>query len=87
MSLVCRELTGIIVALEHTLRNNRRVLMITSNSLLRNLRHIATIVLARIKANGNFIDASLERLHSNSGLGINGVTSPSDVFDLESPLK
>jgi len=43
-------------------------------------------VLARIKANGNFNDASLERLHSVSGLGINGVLSPSDAFDLESPL-
>jgi len=43
-------------------------------------------VLARIKANGNFNDASLERLHSVSDLGINGVLSPSDAFDLESPL-
>jgi len=60
--------------------------MRTSNSLLRNYRYIATIVLARRKANGNFNDASLERLHSVSGLGINGVLSPSDAFDLESPL-
>jgi len=30
-------------------------------------------VQARIKANGNIIDASLGRLHSVSGLGINGV--------------
>ena len=44
------------------------------------------IVLARIKANENFIDASLERLHSVSGLGINGVMSLSDTFNLESPL-
>jgi len=43
-------------------------------------------VLARIKANGHFNDASLERLHSVSGIGINGVLSPSDAFDLESPL-
>jgi len=57
-----------------------------SNSLLRNYRFIATIVLARIKANGNFSDASLERLHSVSGLGINGVLSPSVAFDRESPL-
>jgi len=42
--------------------------------------------LARIKANGNFNVASLEQLHSVSGLGINGVLSPSDAFDLESPL-
>jgi len=60
--------------------------MRTFNSLLRNYRYMAMIVLARIKANGNFIDASLERLHSVSGLGINGVLSPSDAFDLESPL-
>jgi len=84
MSLVCRELTDIIIALYHTLRNNRRVLMRTSDSLLRNYRYIATIVLARIKANGNFNDASLKRLHSVSGLGINGVLSPSDTFDLQS---
>jgi len=45
------------------------------------------IVLARIKANGNFIDASLKRLLAVSGLGINGVMSPSDAFDLESSLK
>jgi len=32
-------------------------------------------------------DASLERLHSVSGLGINCMMSPSDAFDLESPLK
>jgi len=57
-----------------------------SNSLLRNYRCIATIVVARIKANGNFNDASLERLHSVSGLGINGVLSPSEAFDLDSPL-
>ena len=60
--------------------------MRTSNSLLRNYRYIATIVLARIKTNGTFNDANLERLHSVSGLGINGVLSPSDAFDLQSPL-
>ena len=86
MSLACREVTDIVIALYHTLPNNRGVLMKTSNSLLRNYRYIATIVLARIKANGNFNDASLERLHSVSGLGINGVMSPSDAFNLESLL-
>jgi len=60
--------------------------MRTSNSLLRNCCYIATTLLASIKANGNFNDASLERLHSVSGLGINGMLSPSDAFDLESPL-
>ena len=44
--------------------------MRTSNSLLRNYRYIATIVLARITADGNFNDASLGRLHSASGLGV-----------------
>jgi len=40
-----------------------------------------------MKANGNFNDASLERLHSVvSGLGINRVMSPSHAFDLESPV-
>jgi len=43
-------------------------------------------VLARINVNGYFNDASFERLHSVSGLGIHGVLSPSDAFDLESPL-
>jgi len=60
--------------------------MRTSNSLLRNYRYIATIVLVRIKASGNFSDANLELLHSVSDLGINGVLSPSDAFDLEPPL-
>jgi len=40
-------------------------------------------VLARIRTNGNCNNASLERLHSASGLGINGMLSPSDAFDLE----
>jgi len=84
MSLVCGELTDIIIPLQHTLRNNRRVLMRTSKSLLRHCCYIATIALARIKANRNFNNASLERLHSVRG--INGVFSPSDPFDLESPL-
>jgi len=40
------------------------------------------IVPARMKANGNFSDASLERLHSVS---INGVMCPSDAVDLGRP--
>ena len=63
------------------LRNNLRVLIRTSISLLRNYRHIGKLVLPRINANGNFNDASFERLHYVSGLGINGVLSPSDAFD------
>ena len=57
-----------------------------SDSFLRNYRYIAAIVVARIKANENFNDASLERFHSVSGVDTNGVLSPSDAFDLESPL-
>jgi len=60
--------------------------MRTSYSLLRNYRYIATKVLPRMKANGNFNDASFELLHSVSGLGINGVLSLSDAFDRKSPL-
>jgi len=40
--------------------------MRTSHSLLRNQRHKAIIVPARVQANENFSDASLERLHSAS---------------------
>jgi len=38
---------------------------------------------ARMKYIGNFSDASLERLHSVS---ISCAMSPSDAFDLESPV-
>jgi len=44
--------------------NNGEVIMRTSYVLLRNQRYRATILPARIKANGNFIDASVERLYS-----------------------
>jgi len=39
-----------------------------------------------MRANGNFSDASLKRLHSVNGVGLNHVMSPSDAFDLKSPL-
>jgi len=39
-----------------------------------------------MRANGNFSDASLELLHSVNDLGVNRVMSPSDAFDLDSPL-
>jgi len=41
-----------------------------------------------MRRNGNFSDASIERLllHSVNGLGINRVMNQSDAFDQESPL-
>jgi len=42
------------------------------------------IVPARMRANENFSDASLELLHS---VKVHRVMSPSDAVDLESPLK
>jgi len=39
-----------------------------------------------MRANGNFSGASVERLHSVNGLGINRVMSPSSAVYLESPL-
>jgi len=41
MSLRRRGLTGVIIVLRHALRNNRRIPMRTSHSLLRNQRHRA----------------------------------------------
>jgi len=58
-------LTGVIIALWHTLRGNGRVPMKT-RSLLRYLSHRARIRPARMKANGNFSDANLKRLHFKS---------------------
>jgi len=46
--------------------------MRTSHFLLRNKRHRASMMPARMKTNGNFSDASLERFYSVS---INRVTS------------
>jgi len=45
--------------------------------------HRATILLARMKVNGNFSDTNLERLRS---ISTNRAMSPSDVVDLESSL-
>jgi len=56
--------------------------MRTFQSLLRNQRHRATIVPARMRAYGNFSDARLERLHSVS----TSCMRPSDAADLDSPL-
>jgi len=43
--------------------NNEQILMRTCYSLLCNKRHRTTIVPARMRANGNFNDASLKWLH------------------------
>jgi len=83
MSPVRAGLTGVIIALWRALRNSRGVLMRTSHCLLSNWRHRSTLVPTWMKANGNFSDASLERLHS---LRKSCVISPSDAADLESPL-
>ena len=78
-----RGLTVLISALWRVLRNNGRFLTRTSHSLLRNQRHIGKIVPPRMRANGNFSDASLEWFYSVS---INRAMSPSNTVDLELPL-
>ena len=55
--------------------------MKTYHSLLRKWQHRATIVPARTRANKNFSDANLERLHS---VNVSCVMSPSDAVDLDS---
>jgi len=64
MSLVRGGLTGVIIALWRILRNNGRVFMRTSDWLLRSKSDTATIMSARMRANGNFSGARLERLLS-----------------------
>jgi len=58
------------------------VIMRTSHSLLRNERHRATLMPARMKANGNFRDTGVERFYS---VKINRMMSPSDAVDLGHP--
>ena len=82
MSLVSRGLTDVIITLWRKFINNGDVIMRTSYSLLRNEHHRATIVPARMKANGNFSDASVERFYS---VRINRMMSPSDAVDLGRP--
>jgi len=50
--------------------------------LLRNHRHRATRMPARMRANGNFSDASVERFYS---VRINRMISPSDAVELGRP--
>jgi len=59
-------LTGVVIALWRTLFNNGEVFMRISHWLLHNKRHRATTLPARMKANGNFSDASVERFYSVS---------------------
>jgi len=66
MSVVRRRLTGVVRRGLTWLRKNRSVLTRRSNSLLRGQRHRPMIVPVRMGENGDFSDASLERLHSVS---------------------
>jgi len=52
--------------------------MRTSHLLLRNQCHTATVMPARMKANENFRDASVEQFYS---VKINRMMSPSDAVD------
>jgi len=54
----------------------------TSHLFSRNQHHRATIMPAKMKANGNFSDASLERLYSDR---INCMVNPRDIVDLGRP--
>jgi len=53
--------------------------MIISHLFLRNSRHRATIMPARLKANGNFSDASVKRFNSDR---MHFMMSPRDAVDL-----
>jgi len=77
-----RGLTGVIIVLWRALRNNGRVPMRTSHSLLRNQRHRATIVSARM-SKWKLQWYKPRRLHS---LSVGCVMSPRDAVDLEWPL-
>jgi len=54
----------------------------TYHLLLRNQRHIATILPARMKVNGNFSEANVERFYS---VRINRMKSRSNAVDLGRP--
>jgi len=84
MSPVSRGLTGVIIALWRRLRYSTMEklpweLLIL---LLRNERYRATIMPARMKANGNFSDANVERFYS---VRINRMMTSSDTVDLARP--
>ena len=83
MSLASRGLTGVIIAPWRTLLHYEEVIMRTFHLLLRNLRNRATIMPARMKANGNSSDERVERFYS---VRIKRMMSPSDAADLE-PLQ
>jgi len=56
--------------------------MRTSHLLLRSERHRATVMPARMKANGNFRDTGVERFYS---VKRNRMMSPSDAVDRGHP--
>ena len=56
-STVSRGLPGVIIGLRRTIRNKGRSHMGTSHSLLGYQRNRATILPARVRANGNFSEA------------------------------
>ena len=86
MSVVSGGLTGIIIALWRTLLNNGEIIMRISHLLSHNITSQGNdrLMPARMKANGNFNDASVERFDS---VRINRMMSPSDAVDMESPLQ
>ena len=77
MSLIRRGLTGVIIALCRTVLKNGEANMRNSHLLSRNYNR--TIMPARMKVNGNFSDASVERFYS---VTINRMMSPSNAVDL-----
>jgi len=82
MSLVRRGLTGVIIALWRTLLRYSKMEKLSCEILICNCNRTITIS-ARMKANENFSDASVERFFS---VRINRVMSPSDAVDLGRPV-
>ena len=81
-ALLRRGLAGVIIALWRTLLNNGEVVMRTSHLLPPNWRHRATLLPARMKANENFSEASVEQFYA---VRINRMMSPSDAVYLCRP--
>ena len=77
MSLVRRGLTGVIIGLCRTVLKNGEANMRNSHLLSHNYNR--TMMPVKMKANGNFSDASVERLYS---VTINRMMSPSNAVDL-----
>jgi len=79
MGLVRRGPTGVIIALCHTALKNGEANKRKSYLLSRNYNRTMP---TRMKANGNFSDASVERFYS---VTINRIMSPSNAVDLGRP--